>query len=284
MPCQASARGLPDVNTFDYQTETWTRLSDMARGRWYLVAAALGANALPLLLLGGLWIHGAILPTDPSMITMHVVLVQINIVTFGAAVLAIQGNVARLYSFPVATSALVTWHLLLAMAAMAIESAASIAALNALFQLDWPLWGPALFAAVALAAVQATLWHTENSAWLPCAMAVVGGGLGVWLKSRYGAPLAQPQHFWIELTPGEVTVMLAIAVLVYGVAIRAVARNRRGDRLGSLGITAWLTHIFDPAPDVGLSFRTAAQAQFWLEWRIWPLYRSSTFERYSNFV
>jgi hypothetical protein len=48
----------------------------------------------------------------------------------------------------------------------------------------------------------------------------------------------------------------------------AIARDRCGEALTSSWLSAWVERVFDPAPPVGLPFRTPAQAQFWLEWRL----------------
>jgi hypothetical protein len=143
---------------------TWEMLH---RGRWTLTAAALGATAFPLIILAALWREGGVDPSHPSMLIMHMVLMQLNTFIFGVAVLGAQGNPSRLYTFPSPNAAIVTWHMLPAMAIMAIEAVASTALLNALFGLNWPLWAPALFVAVLLAAVQAVLWLTEKSIWAP---------------------------------------------------------------------------------------------------------------------
>jgi hypothetical protein len=245
-------------------TMTWEMLW---RGRWGLPAAALGANLLPAILLAALRHEGAVVPEDPSQIVIHITLVQINMFSFAVAVFMAQGQPSRLYAFPVPTSVLVAWHLLPAMAAVAIQSVVSTAALNATFHLNWPLWGPALFVAVALAWVQAAAWLTEKSAWMVVATGAVATVWGLGFKSRYGAVFSQPSRYWMEVTPAEILTILVFAILAYCTAVVAVARNRRGEALLSLGIVAWLDRLFDSAPDLGLHFRSPAQAQLWFEWR-----------------
>src|SRR5712691_2305151 len=243
---------------------TWEMFS---RGRWSLIAAALGANVFPALILTAVRHEGTIDPEDSSQLVMHMVLVQISMFCFAAAAFAAQGEPSRLYAFPVPTSSLVAWKMLPAMVLVSLETLVSSAALNVVFDLNWPLWGPALFVAVAVAAIQATLWLTEKSAWLPWAFALVATVLGLWLKSRYGETFSQPNRLWSEVTPSDVVTMLSFALLSYFVAVIGVARQRRGDVLPSLGILAWLERTFDSAPEVGQPFRTPAQAQFWFEWR-----------------
>lgn len=236
-------------------------------GRWILLLGALAANALPVLLLAALRHDGAIRPQDPSFIFMHVVLVQINIMIFSAAVFTAQGSPSRLFALPVPTSSLVTWHLFPAMVLMWLHSALSSVALNAVFDLNWPVWGPAMFAAVALAAVQGALWLTDKSGWEVVAFGLIALPLGLWFKSRYGATFAQPDRLWNEVTPAEVATMLVVILVAWFAAVVGLARHRCGDPLPSLGIIAWLNRTFDPAPDVGQPFHSAAQAQDWYEWR-----------------
>lgn len=244
---------------------TWEMLS---HGRWTLPASVLGGNALPVLLLGALRLQGATELDDPSTIVMHFMFVQVSMFCFAAGAFSAQGAPARLFAWPIRTATLVATQMLLTMLVVGLETFASGAALNALFDLNWPLWGPALFAATAVAAIQATLWLTEKSpAWLPWALALVAGLLGFWLKSRYGEPFSQPNRYWSEVTPSEILTMLGITALSFYVAVIGVARQRRGDVLPAFGVFAWFERTFDTAPSVGQPFRTPAQAQFWYEWR-----------------
>jgi hypothetical protein len=242
---------------------TWEMLR---RGRWSLLGALFGAILFPLLLLTALQHDGAIDPEEPSLIIVHVVMTQISMFIFAAGIFTAQGHPSRLFAFPVPTTTLVTWHLLPAMAAMACGSLLTTSLFNALFDLGWPLWGPALFVAVALAAINAVLWFTEKTFWLLWGLTLVGGGLGLWLKSRYGAPFSQPTRLWLQVTPAETLTLLGIAVLAWFAAVAGVSRSRRGDTIPPLGIVAWIIRTFDRAPDLGLPFRSPAQAQFWFEW------------------
>ncbi len=165
------------------------------RGRWGLLAAALGALMFPVILFAALRREGLVDTDDPSFLIMHVVLVQFNLFTFGAAVIAVQRSPSRLYALPASTSTIVTWRLLPAMAMMTLQSLANTAVLNTLFSLRWPLWGPALFAAAALAVVQAVLWLAEKSAWLPWAVGAAAVALGLWLQSQYGDIFSPPDRY-----------------------------------------------------------------------------------------
>jgi hypothetical protein len=246
---------------------TWEMLR---HGRWVLTLAVLGANALPVLLFTALWHDGvgAIDPEDQSQIIMQMVLVELNMFLFGMAAIAAMAPASRFYTFPVSTSSLVAWTLLLEMAAVAAELVVSTALLNSIFDLRWQLWGPALFGAVTVAAIQAVLWLTEKSGWIGVAMCVVPGGLCIWFKSRYGPTFSLPNHSWSQVTPAEVATLFAVAIASYFVGIFGVARNRCGQPPYSLGLVPWLDErVFAAAPQAGRPFRNPAQAQLWFEWR-----------------
>lgn len=244
---------------------TWEILS---HGRWVLPASFLGANVLPVLLLSALRFQGLAEWDDPGLIVVHFMLVQVSMFTFAAGALAAQGAPARLFAWPIRTPMLVASQMFPAMMLVGLETLVSGAALNGLFDMNWPIWGPALFAATSIAAVQAALWTTEKSpAWMPWAFTLVAGVLGFWLKSRYGNTFSQPIRYWSVVTPSEVLTMLAIIALSFYVAVIGVARQRRGDVLPSFGVLAWFERTLDSAPKVGEPFRTPAQAQYWYEWQ-----------------
>ena len=245
-------------------TMTWEMLS---RGRWSLLAFALAANVFPVFLLTAMRHDGSLDPDDSSMLTMQLTMMQIQMFIFGCAAFDAQGQPARLYAMPIPTSSLVAWQMLPSMVLVWLESLASTACWNAMFDLNWPLWGPALFAAVGVAAIQAVLWSAEKSAWLPLAVGVVGSILGLWFKSRYGPMFSLPTHPWVAVTPSDVFALLTFAGLSYYGAVVGVARRRCGEPLPSLGIIAWIERVCDPPPDVGAPFTTPEQAHFWFEWR-----------------
>jgi hypothetical protein len=136
-----------------------------------------------------------------------------------------------------------------------------------LFDLGWPVGGPALFAAVALAAARAAFWLTERSAWSVFAFTVVAVVMGLWLKSRFGPTFSEPDHAWSQLTAAEVFTLIGIAALAYWVGVVGVARNRRGEAPFSLGVWERLARWLDWTPKAAAPFRGAVDAQSWAEWR-----------------
>jgi hypothetical protein len=244
---------------------TWEMLR---RGWWVLILGVLGANALPVLLWAGLKHQGALDPAEPSMLIMHVVLVQINLFAFGTSVFAALGTVSRLSTYPVPNSALVGWHMLLGMAAIGLEMVASTALLNAMFDSRWPIWGPAFFAAAMFAACQSALWLAEKSGWTVVTFGVAAISLALWFKSRCGPVFSFPNHYWAEVTPAEALFLAAVPILAYVVGIVGVARNRSGEPPFSIGLIDWLKRVFSLGPQANLTFRDPLHAQLWYEWRI----------------
>ncbi len=243
------------------------------RGKWSFPGAFLTGNALTMVLLAALRRDGAINPEDSSMITIHATMLYVNAMIFGAALFAAMGNPSRLRAFPAPNSVIVAWQLLPAMVVMGLECLLSTAVINALFKVNWPLWGPALFMSVGLAACVAVFWVTEKSPWHLFILGIpVSVGGGIWFNSRYGMVFhSSAGHMWREVTATDGVTMLAMAAVSYYAATVGVARSRCGEYLKTPEFFRWLgrllDRLLDPAPEAGLPFRSAAQAQFWLEWR-----------------
>src|SRR5579863_3209195 len=246
---------------------TWELFS---RVKWNMLGAFLTGNALPMILLTALLRDGALEPEDRPMITIHVTMLLVNATMFGAVLCSAMGNPSRLRAFPAPSSVIVAWQLLPAMAAMAIECLLTTTVFNAVFKVNWPLWGPALFLPVALAACAAMFWLTEKSPWhfFILGIPVLTGG-AIWFNSRYGIIFQKESaaHMWQIVTAGDIATMLAMAGASYYVAVVGVARTRCGEFLSTPEFFRWLGRLLDPAPAVGLPFRTTAAAQFWFEWQ-----------------
>ena len=245
---------------------TWEILQ---RGKWTMLGAFLAGNALPMLVLAALKHEGAIDSEDrkfyrnPCGDGAH----QCDAVW--RAIFEAMGNPSRLYAFPAPTYVIVAWQLLPAMAAMTLECVLTTTILNALFKLNWPIWGPALFMPVALAMSAACFWGTEKSFWytfvLECIFLPVALG---WFYSRYGLIVySQSTQMWRDVTATEVATMSVMAGVAYCVAVWGIARSRCGEFLKTPEVFRWLARVLDPAPAVGLPFRSPAEAQFWFEWR-----------------
>ena len=244
---------------------TWEVL---ARGRWHLLLATLGVIAFPAMFLMALRQSGPVDSHDASMLNVHILMMCTNVFIFGAALYGAQGRVSRLYTYPLRTSAIVAWRLLPAMLIMAVQMVFSTAILNTMFDLQWPIWGPAMFAAVSFAAVVAVAWLTEKSAvWMAISMAIVAAVLGLWFRSRYGGVFSEPRYFWQHVTPTDDFSMLMLAAAAYWVAVKAIARNRCGELPLSLGLVDRLYRTLSASSTSSNRLGTPFQAQCWHEWR-----------------
>lgn len=269
---------------------TWEML---ARGRWAFLGGLLGANVLPILLFSALQHERFSEIEDQSYaLTLHVAMMPLSMVTFAAVVIGAQPTLTRLNAHPIPTSTLVAWRLLPGMVLVALGSIASCAFLNATFSLHWPLWGPALFIAAAIAAFQATLWLTEgaernggDAIWVALALGLLALVLGLWFKARYGPIFDFPRHYWSSVTPGEALTLVAIMIVSYWGGIKGVARSRCGEPPYSFGVPLWLVRLnrfelpFDMSTDGTSVFRIPQQAQSWFEWRLkgWAIPAVSVF-------
>ncbi|MBX3444842.1 MAG: hypothetical protein KF774_20750 [Planctomyces sp.] len=239
----------------------------LRRSPWGLVGALLGANLLPVFLLSALRSAGGVDPNDPAMIIIHVVLSQITAFVLAAALFGSQGPVSGLFCFPASTATIVTWRLLPAMALAAAAVGGSTLAINALYGMDWPVLGPALTVAAALALVQAAFWLTYETWWMFVGVGAAGALIGTWHKAQYGPLSAMPTHYWRTVTAADVAQLLGFAALAWAGAVIGVGRLRRGDRIPSLGLAAWFLGVADRGPLASRRFRSGEAAHDWCEWR-----------------
>src|SRR5580704_12039740 len=117
----------------------------LRRGWWSLITFGLAVNVFPCALYTVLGRYVVLDPLDKTQLLMHLIFVQIYPLGFGVVAIAAVGAPARLYALPIRTSTLVALQLLQVSLLVAAEILVSTAALNALYGLRWPLWGPALF-------------------------------------------------------------------------------------------------------------------------------------------
>lgn len=239
-----------------------------ARGKWYLTLATLGAIAWPAMIFSALKRDGALISTDATMLTMHTIFALVTMFCCGAAIVHAQGKISKLYTYPLTNNQIVASRLLPAMAIIIMQMAVVFAALNGIFHLEWPIWGPALTAAAGFAAITASLLLTENSnGWLILTNAAVGAFVGLWFRSRYGGLFSEPLHYWQTVTPSDVLTMLTIIAASFWVAHLAVSRNRCGEPPLSLGILDRVNRIFESCTTFTTVPTTAFQSQCRYEWQ-----------------
>jgi hypothetical protein len=122
-----------------------------------------------------------------------------------------------------------------------------------------PLWWPAAGLAAGLTMLQALSWAPFTQNWLRIAAAVPVSL--VWIGGIALMLLAEVPE--VVMTG----VLVGAAVLCYGLAVAAVARNRRGDNIEwrlAAHIVEWINLCRSPSRQ---PLASPAAAQVWFEWR-----------------
>lgn len=227
-------------------------------------------NSLPMLVYGALCREGVDL-SEPEFVIMHVMFLPIMMMQFTLGLLTAQGSLSRLYSAPISTRSLVAWHMFPGGILMSLHVAASLWIQNKLFDSGLPILGPSLFAGVAWASAQLMVSIQHRTLRGPVLTGLPVIVCFIWLQSKYGTWMAQPSHYWSEVTPGDGVMMLIAVAASYWLTVAAVTRDRCGERIQALRI--W--NILEDAMERWASrtknnqrpFRSAEQAQLWYEWR-----------------
>ena len=133
----------------------------------------------------------------------------------------------------------------------------------------WPLWGPALFCAAAIACGQATIWSLPDfRAWKLVASLLLWASLLVFGITRYSSGgLGWPTRMWAVLTITDALVLVLHAGVTYALGVVSLARLRSNDRRHWPNVRAWCRGIVESMPGRRQSFRSPFAAQIWLEWR-----------------
>ena len=130
----------------------------LKRGSWVLPIGFLGGNALNVLFFASLAGTGIVVLNNHEFVIWHLLASQVNMMCFACALVVAQGKSERFFTLPISNRTFAAYQLLIGMVLMFVESAVSAALMNAYYGLDWPVWGPALYAAAALAMCCAAAW------------------------------------------------------------------------------------------------------------------------------
>ncbi|MDX1926060.1 MAG: hypothetical protein SFV81_06060, partial [Pirellulaceae bacterium] len=243
----------------------------VTHGRWSMPGIFGVAILLPLLVYGAL--SGlAIDPSAKEFIALQVGFLQIVLFQLACGVAVAQGPLSRLYLLPISTNSIVALHMFSGAAILALAISAASWLLNALFNVQWPILGPALYAVAAWSALQVLLSVTNLQS-LPALF--IGGAPAVflcfWFNSRYGCYFSPPKYYWSEVTATDVVILLSAFAICYRLSSYCVGLARCGERLPTLGVIKWLDRTWDAyvaSRETPPPFRSAAAAQFWYEWQV----------------
>jgi hypothetical protein len=137
---------------------------------------------------------------------------------------------------------------------------------------SWPLVGPALFCATAVAVILAAIWATAGLDLLRVLLLVgIGFGLLNWLALRTEIARMPLTQTWRQLTGGEVLFMLTTIAISYITAVVSIRLDRSAQlpwrQLPSLQ-EVWLRVAGgSKSKSNARPFRSAWHAQLWREWR-----------------
>ncbi len=166
---------------------------------------------------------------------------------------------ARNFTLPLTTRALAGWPMLYGTFAIALTWLATASFVLRPVGIDVPLWWPAVFLASCLAWVQALSWRPFA---LPGLRTVAVEVPIVVLVAIFSIYLV------FDLTEPVVSLLLGCTILpAYVVAVRGVARARRGDQPEWQWLTACARNIAERFSLRGRGFATWSRAQVWYEWR-----------------
>ncbi|TKJ36525.1 MAG: hypothetical protein CEE38_11985 [Planctomycetes bacterium B3_Pla] len=182
------------------------------------------------------------------------------------------GFPSHLYVKPTRTWVLVGWQMLLPAVTIVVLYLVSVGCARILLGIVWPLLGPMLLLATAVACTQAIIWSMVGFQVLRFGICLlVLQALHVWQFSLYGPVQGYPNTsslngMWTGLTPGELLTMVSCLAAAYIVAVIGVSRDRRGDCVGWPEFWAPLFRVRDLLPGRQKPFNSPAAAQFWREW------------------
>jgi hypothetical protein len=248
---------------------TWEFLS---QGRWALATAVFAAIGFPLLIVGGIMHAGRLPSDDGSLISLQFAFALFNALMACAISAGLLWPMNRLFVAPAPTATLVTWRMIPAAVFAFLETAAMATTVNVVLRInsdawiDWPVWGPAVWTAVATAWCLAIVWALAYSRWSVPAMSLAAAALILWFDRRHGR-WGEPCRPWPHVTAGEGWTMALAGVLAYVVAVRGVTRNRRGEPPVSLGIVTRVARWLDQRSLSAKPFASAAAAQQWSDWQ-----------------
>ena len=246
------------------------------RSRWWIFSEVILMACITAVLCRNTWSFG------PRMhAKIHYTTLFYEFICFAYFILSSQlfgknnrlGFPAHLCLRPVRTWVLVGWQMLLPAVTVALLYMVSVGCARILLGVTWPLLGPILLLAVAVACTQAIFWAMVGFQVLrfgTCLLVLTA--LNMWQFTRYGplqgyANISRLTGMWTELTSGELLTMVSCLAAAYVAAVIGVSRDRRGDCVGWPEFWRPLGRVRDLLPGRQKPFHSPAAAQFWREWR-----------------
>jgi len=237
---------------------------------WLIIALAQLGALVPAGLLFGLsksvpqfpLLHG----TEEGAL-IYFVLYWMVVAGLVGALLGVLGNPRLRYTRPASSGLLVGVPMACAAATIFGQFALVVGFENLLFGAGWPVWGPALVAAVLVAGSQTLLWSTSNSR-TARSLAFLLGGICVAYAIAKAAPTRRfvASGLLFDISPGRAAVLAAVLLACFAGGTAGFAWLRHGsgldfgrcvDRLRA-GFRRLVGNRMQP-------FASRNRAQWWLE-------------------
>ena len=187
-------------------------------------------------------------------------LFPIFVYSYGADIASKQSIFpTRMFTLPITTRDLVGWPMLYGTIIVALTWLAVASFVLRPIWVNAPLWWPAFFLASCLAWIQAMSWRPFGLPGLRMVATVVPIVVLVKIASLC----------WMDHVPEPVvSLLLGCTILpAYVVALRGVARARRGDQPDWQWLVGWARNITERFSLRGKDFASQTRAQVWFEWR-----------------
>ncbi|HUQ67989.1 MAG TPA: hypothetical protein VM165_00610 [Planctomycetaceae bacterium] len=237
------------------------------RAWWRLLLAQLVAVGVSAIVYSCLLRDG---PLDPSAGRMlYFVLLLIGFVTDAGAVLATNGTPQRLYLLPLSNRAIASAVMLPGLVCAIALSAFTAGLLNVLYDVGWPIAGPAVCFGAAVVGLQGVSQLAGDRRLLRlagwCAVAVSSAE---WLRARYGGGwFLAPDAMWTTVTAAEWLTLLAALGGAFALFTYGIARERRNEPI-TWGMDAGQVWRSRSQPAMTWPrYLNAHSAQFFYEWR-----------------
>lgn len=204
-----------------------------ARNRWTLLLFPFIANLMPIFVLGALSGYNVTFGSR-EFIGIYLGFILYATAVIGIGVLMTQGSISRYYLKPLSTTTMVNFFFWGGALLAGGQLASSIAIWNALFDANWPIAGPTLFAIVLWGAFQPLLRVPVKSlVGILLAFGLVAL-VWYWFLTRHGDPQDFKMHFWNTLSGFDLLLATAAVTTGYGLTLWRVQRDRSGRQLSTL--------------------------------------------------
>lgn len=239
-----------------------------ARNRWTLLLFPFVANLMPIFVLGALSGYNVNFGSK-EFIGIYLGFVLYTTAIIGIGVLMTQGSISRFYLKPLSTTTMVNFFFWGGGALAAAEIACSIAIWNNLFNANWPIAGPVLFAIALWGSFQPLLRVPVKSISGIITAGAIVAGVGYWFLSRHDELEGHGKNFWHNISGFDLLFAVVAISVGYGLTLWRVRWDRSGRQLITLTdrieetFERWLCQYFT----LSHTFSSPLRAHRWFDFQ-----------------